>query len=89
MEKQKLHVVAFSGGKDSTAMLLRMIEEGMRIDLILFCDTGLEFPEMNDHIKKVEEYTGRKITVIKPEKDFMYWAAEHKKVVRSTKKRRS
>ena len=84
-EKPKLHVVSFSGGKDSTAMLLRMIEEGMRVDHIVFCDTGLEFPEMEEHIRKVEEYIGREITVIKSEKDFMYWATEHKKVVRSEK----
>ena len=27
MKKEKLHVVSLSGGKDSTAMLLRMLEE--------------------------------------------------------------
>lgn len=54
-EKPKLHVVSFSGGKDSTAMLLRMLEEGMPVDIILFCDTGLEFPDMYRHIEKVEK----------------------------------
>lgn len=76
MNKPKLHVVSFSGGKDSTAMLLRMIEEGYPIDIILYCDVGLDWSEMNDHIDKVEEYIGRKITVIKSEKDFMWWATE-------------
>lgn len=85
MEKPKLHVVSFSGGKDSTAMLLRMLEEGMQVDLILYCDTGLEFPEMEEHIRKVEAYIGREITTIKSDKDFMYWATEHEKVVRSEK----
>ena len=28
------HIVSFSGGKDSTAMLLRMLEENMKIDEI-------------------------------------------------------
>ncbi len=42
MEKPKLHVVSLSGGKDSTAMLLRMLEEEMPVDIILFCDTGME-----------------------------------------------
>lgn len=32
------HIVSFSGGKDSTAMLLRMLEENMQVDEILFCD---------------------------------------------------
>lgn len=85
MEKPKLYVVSFSGGKDSTAMLLRMIEEGMRVDLILYCDTGLEFPEMEEHIRKVEKYIGRKITVIKSEKDFMYLATKKDRVIRSEK----
>ena len=48
-----MHVVSFSGGKDSTAMLLRMIEENMPIDIILYCDTGLEFPEMEEHIGRL------------------------------------
>lgn len=59
--KPELHVVSFSGGKDSTAMLLKMIETGMRVDLILFCDTGMEFPAMYDHIEKVEKYINRPI----------------------------
>ena len=56
MEKKKLHIVSLSGGKDSTAMLLRMLEEGWPVDLILFCDTGLEFDGMYHHIEKLEKY---------------------------------
>ena len=54
MDKPKLHVVSLSGGKDSTAMLLMMLERRMPIDIILFCDTGLEFPTMYEHMKKLE-----------------------------------
>lgn len=36
--KPQYNIVSFSGGKDSTAMLLRMIDEGMQIDEIIFCD---------------------------------------------------
>ena len=71
------HVVSFSGGKDSTAMLLMMTEKEMKIDDILFCDTGLEFPQMYEHIKAVENYIGQKITVIKSEKPYEYYLAEH------------
>lgn len=71
------HIVSFSGGKDSTAMLLKMIEKGMGIDEIIFADTGIEFPEMYDHIKKVEEYINRPITVIKAENDFGYYMLDH------------
>ena len=66
--------VSFSGGKDSTAMLIRMIEKGIHIDEIVFADTGFEYPELYDYIKKVERYIGRKITILKPEKDlFKKW----------------
>ena len=32
------HIVSFSGGKDSTAMLIMMIEKGMQIDEIVFAE---------------------------------------------------
>lgn len=61
------NIVSFSGGKDSTAMLLRMIELELPIDEIVFADTGFEFPELYDYISKIEEHIERKITVLKPE----------------------
>ncbi len=73
----KLHVVSLSGGKDSTAMLLRMVEEGWPIDHILFCDTGLEFESMYRHIDKVEQYIGRPITRLKAPVSFEYLFRDH------------
>ena len=72
MKKPELYVVSFSGGKDSTAMLLKLIELGQPVDIILFCDTGLEFPQLYDHIKMVEKNIGRKVTVVKSDDDFEY-----------------
>lgn len=77
MEKPKFNIVSFSGGKDSTAMLLGMLERKMPIDCVLFCDTGIEFPAMYDHISKVEETAGIKITRVKPERSFEYLMLEH------------
>ncbi|WP_449189193.1 phosphoadenosine phosphosulfate reductase domain-containing protein [Treponema lecithinolyticum] len=71
------HVVSLSGGKDSTAMLLMMLERGMQIDDIVFCDTGLEFPQMYKHIEAVERRIGRKINVIKSDKTYEYYLADH------------
>ena len=85
--KPKLHVVSFSGGKDSTAMLLRMIEEGYPVDIILFCDTGLEFPELLEHVDKVEKYISRPIIRLKSDKDFMYWAVEYPHVMKNGRKK--
>jgi 3'-phosphoadenosine 5'-phosphosulfate sulfotransferase (PAPS reductase)/FAD synthetase len=47
---------SFSGGKDSTAMLIKAIELNEPIEDIVMFDTGWEFPEMHEHIKKVESY---------------------------------
>lgn len=74
-----MEVVSFSGGKDSTAMLLLMLEHGWHIDEIIFCDTGMEFPQMYSHIDKVERYIGRKVTRLKAEKTFEYYMFEHEK----------
>ena len=69
VERQK-HVVSFSGGKDSSAMLIRMVEEGMPIDDIVFIKVmatptiGAELPEMYEYIDKMQDYIHRKITVV-------------------------
>ena len=77
MTKKDLFVCSVSGGKDSTAMLLRLLESGMPVDVILFNDTGLEFEQLYDHIDKVEQYIKRYtdigITRIKPEHPFEFY----------------
>ena len=64
------NIVSFSGGKDSTAMLLMLIEKRVPIDEIIFCDTGKEFPDMLEHINSVEKYIGRRITRLKSDESF-------------------
>lgn len=49
----------------------------MPIDDIIFCDTGMEFPYIYIHIKEVENYINRKITILKPNKSFEYYMFEH------------
>ena len=71
------HIVSFSGGKDSTAMLLMMKEKEMQIDEIVFCDTTVEFPQMIEHINQVEKYIGRKITRLQAPHDFEYYLGSH------------
>ena len=77
MVKKDLFVCSCSFGKDSLAMLLRLLESGMPVDIILFNETGLDFPEMEEHIRKVEEYikkyTDIGITRLKPEHPFEYY----------------
>lgn len=75
MTKPEYHVASFSGGKDSTAVVLHMIERGDRLDEVLCCDTTMEFPAMYRHIEKVKkviEAAGIKFTLLKAEQDFEY-----------------
>ena len=65
--------ISFSGGKDSTAMLLKMIEKDMKIDKVIFADTTFEFPEMYDWIKKIQELIPYEITIVKPQTTFNEW----------------
>lgn len=73
------HIVSLSGGKDSTAMLLKMLEDNWGIDEIIYCDVGKEFPQMYSHIAKLEKYINRPITVLKSSKSFDYYMFEHMK----------
>lgn len=73
------NIVCFSGGKDSTAMLLLMLEKGIEVDEIIFCDTTVEFPSMYTHIKKVEEYIKKPITILKAEHNYEYMMFDYVK----------
>ena len=54
--KKEYHIISFSGGKDSTALLFKMLELNMQIDEVVYCDVvGAEFPEMYEHIEKVKK----------------------------------
>ena len=70
--------VSFSGGKDSTAMLLMMLERNEPIHSIIFCDGGWEFPQMLDHIDKVEKYIGMEIVRVRPVRDFTHSLLDRK-----------
>ena len=63
----------FSGGKDSTAMLLRLIEIGERPDKVVFADTLMEYPEMYEFIDRVERHINQKIIRTKPNHTFLEW----------------
>jgi len=68
------YIAMLSGGQDSTAMTLRLLELGMPLDYIVFSDTGLEHDEMYEYIDKLDEYFqrsyGMKVIRLKPKHDF-------------------
>ena len=56
--------VSFSGGKDST-VLLHIVRSVFPDVPAVFCDTGLEFPEVRNHALSLPN-----VTVLKPEANF-------------------
>lgn len=73
------NIVQFSGGKDSTATLIGLLEKGRRIDEVVFFDTGWEFDCVYKNIEKWQTkmvHSGIPFTVLKPQKSFDYMAFE-------------
>ena len=68
------YVASLSGGKDSVAMVLRLMEENRPLTHVVFYDTGMEFKAVYrilDKIKPhIEEY-GAEFSLLKPENDFL------------------
>jgi len=67
------NVISLSGGKDSTAMLLMMLERNEPIHSVVFFDTGWEFPEMYVHLDLLEKNTSVKIWRLQSRLPFEYW----------------
>lgn len=83
------HILSLSGGKDSTAMLLHILElldsgdDSYPLDEVVFADTGLEYPEMYEHLDKLRKVVVEhdiKWTVLMPEHPFEYYLYEHEYV---------
>ncbi|MBP5718084.1 MAG: hypothetical protein J6X53_03785 [Abditibacteriota bacterium] len=57
-------------------MLIQMIERDMPIDCVLTADTGMEFPQMYEHLEKVDDFLHRErgihITTIRQPESFEY-----------------
>ena len=59
--KEELPVVLnFGAGVDSTAILVKMVEENHRLDCVIFSDTGAERPDIYAHIDRVERWLFKK-----------------------------
>lgn len=69
------YVASFSGGKDSTAMVLRLIEARTPLDYVAFYDTGMEFQaiySVKDRIKEIASQNGIQFVELHPKEPFLY-----------------
>lgn len=63
---EKQMYVSFSGGKDSTVLvdLVAQVCKMFNCKLVLwFSDTGLEYPEVRDHVKSFPDYLRKKYDI--------------------------
>lgn len=65
------HIVGLSGGKDSTAMALRLVEIEPRDYEFICNETGNELPEMREHWRKLEDLLGAPIKPVRHVKDLI------------------
>lgn len=71
----KNYIASVSFGKDSVAMLLMLIEKGYPLTEVMFYDTGMEFNAIytvKGQVEKILEKHTIPLTVLKPERPFMY-----------------
>jgi phosphoadenosine phosphosulfate reductase len=67
--------VSFSGGKDSLATLLIVLEAGLSPPVV-FVDTGIELPETVEHVHEVAARHDLELVVEETEHDFVERSAE-------------
>ena len=69
------HIASISFGKDSLAMVLRLLEEGRPLDEVVFYDTGMEFDAIyrnRDKLRPVLREHGVALIEMAPKKPFIY-----------------
>lgn len=65
-----INVIAYSGGKDSTALWLWARREGMEPRRIIFCDTGWEHPLTVEYVATVAAQLGESVETLRGKETF-------------------
>lgn len=82
------YIASCSWGKDSTAMILKLIEEDYPLDEVIFYDTGMEFSciySVRDMVLPILIQHGIKYTELKPDRNFLFDMLVRPKIKRKTK----
>lgn len=73
-------IASCSCGKDSLAMVYKIIESDMPLNEIVFYDTGMEFNSIYNNWNLLQEFAqkrGIKCTTLYPKRPFLYMMFEH------------
>ena len=73
------YIASVSFGKDSTAMLITLIEKKYPLDEVVFYDTGMEFKaiyDVRDKMVEILKLKGIKYVELKPDKPFEWYMFE-------------
>lgn len=85
----KKYILSFSGGKDSTFLLLELIRRKYPLDEVVFFDTGWEFSVMYEHIEKCKKLCKKnkiKFTPLTPRHSFDYYMFDYEFTKRNGEK---
>ena len=87
MNKKKVrHILALSGGKDSSALAVYMKDKIPDMEYV-FCDTGDELQETYDYLDKLEFYLGKKIIRINSDRPFSHYLKLYRGVLPDSRTR--
>jgi len=78
--KRSRHILALSGGKDSSALAVYLKDRIPEIEYV-FCDTGEELPETYDFIRKLQDFLSKEIKWLQSKKNFQYYLDLYKGVL--------
>lgn len=73
------YIASLSGGKDSLAMVLRILELNYPLDEVIYFDIGVEFDSIKVNISKIKAILTEKnipFTILKPKEPFLYCMVE-------------
>lgn len=81
-------IASISFGKDSLAMLLKLLELNYPLDEVVYFDIGVEFDSIRNNAEKMKPILAEKgieFTILKPKEPFVYCMTEEPIVKKKTK----
>lgn len=80
------HILALSGGKDSTALAIYMRDRVANMEYV-FCDTHKELPETEEYLLKIQAYLGKPIERLCDDRGFDHWLTIYRNYLPSSQMR--